>query len=295
MALLDAIEDRHDEPAGLTTSQSALDTYTAEDALEYDPDDGTVQDGPADRVKWYGNILGSNEFKEKRVGAVIGSNHYGDTFIKKWGAYDGNAIERGPGKGADLTYGDYGDHILAHMREHDTLQAAMRYGRDGNGAVVYVHTNTLPEWTTVAGEGRVIETWSDGMKSVLKAAEDLGSEFTTADVADHPTVEIGGRKILEHLKKLISRGYISGSIDGGRYTWKEDGLHRVSDHGDAELEPVSIEGLRTGEVDELARSSNYTWQFVNTPMEGGAEDQVQCSGGRRNWLTRSMGEGDPPD
>jgi len=133
MALLEAIADRHGEAPGVISSAAALDAYKAEEKLAFDPEDGTVEHGPADRVKWYGNVLGSNEFKAKRVGAVLGSNHYGDGFIKKWGAYAEKAVERNDEYGADLSYGSFGDRVLTHMREHDTLQAAMRFGRDGNG------------------------------------------------------------------------------------------------------------------------------------------------------------------
>ncbi|WP_135662155.1 hypothetical protein [Halorhabdus rudnickae] len=147
---------------------TAKDEYDSEDVLEL-----------VDETKHYGNVLESNEFDDTRLGGVIGSNHYGDGYIKKWGAYAGRTVEReaidpdAPDRGENLTYGDFVDDVLKHMREHDTLQAAMRFGRDGNGAVVYVHTDTLPEWVPIADEGRVVSTWSDGKRDVLEALEDL--------------------------------------------------------------------------------------------------------------------------
>lgn len=69
----------------------------------------------------------------------------------------GSLPEQGPGAksraGSALSHTSVGDEFLTQMREHETLQAAMRFGRDGNGAVVCVHTDTLPEWVLIAGEG----------------------------------------------------------------------------------------------------------------------------------------------
>jgi hypothetical protein len=163
-ALLEAIADEHEQTPSVITTETAEGEYDANGVLDL-----------VDETKHYGNVLGSNEFAETRLGAVIGSNHYGDQYIQKWGGYAGETVEREPGtKGQDLSYGGgFADDVLQHMREHDTLQAAMRFGRDGNGAVVYVHTDTLPEWVPVAGEARVLKTWSDGMQDVVTALADL--------------------------------------------------------------------------------------------------------------------------
>jgi DNA-binding transcriptional ArsR family regulator len=224
-----------------------------------------------DETKHYGNVLGSNEFDDTRLGAVIGSNHYGDHYIKKWGAYAGEAVDRGEEKGAGLSYGGFGDDVLRHMREHDTLQAAMRFGRDGNGAVVYIHTDTLPEWVPIAGEGRVLQTWSEGRRQVVEALADLG-EATTADVVDHPAVDVGRRQVLNHLKALREDHGIldrwQDDDDGRRVVWRDDGLHRLGEHGDVDLEPVDLDDLDGGEVDELARSVHYTWYFREIPAGG---------------------------
>lgn len=135
-----------------------------------------------DETKHYRKVLGSNEFDDIRLGAVIGSNHYGDGHIKNWGAYAGEAVEWGDEKGVSLTYGAFGDDVFQHMREHDTLQAAMRFGRDEDSAVVYVQTDTLPEWVPLAGERRVLTTWSAGMREVIDAAANL-EEWRTNEIA----------------------------------------------------------------------------------------------------------------
>jgi len=266
-ALLERVADEHGERPGVITTMTALDEYTNADVLDYDPESGDVTDGLASAVKWYGDVLGSNEFKEKRLGAVIGSNHYGDRFIKKWGAYAGHAVERNDEKGDGLSYGRFGDRIHAHMSKHDTLQAAMRFGRDGNGAVVYVHTDTLPEWVPLAGEGRVLTTWSDGMRDVVEALEDLGGA-TAAEIAAHPSVGVGERQVLNNLESLRDRGALSRDRDpedGRRFVWRDDGLHELGEHGDVELDPVELADLSEGEVTEVARSSIYTWDFVHSP------------------------------
>lgn len=114
--------------------------------------------------------------------------------------------------GADLTYGEFGDKVLTHMREYETLQAVMRFGRDGYGAIVYVHTDTLPDWVPIAGEGRIVNTWSDGMREVVQTTADL-EEWTTTELAAHETVSIGGRQVWEHLHTLAERGMLNRETD----------------------------------------------------------------------------------
>jgi len=284
-ALLEAIAEEHGERPSVITTTTAEHEYDAEDVLQY-----------VDDTKHYGNVLGSNEFDDTRLGAVIGSNHYGDGYIKKWGAYAGDAVERGEEKGADLSYTGFGDNVLQHMREHDTLQAAMRFGRDGNGAVVYVHTNTLPEWVPIAGEGRVLKTRSDGERAVIDALEDLGSA-TTAGIVDHPAVDLTRRQVFSHLENLVERGTLTrrqDPEDGRRVLWSDDGLHRVNEHGDVQLETVELENLTDEEVPEVGRSSIYTWDFRNRPPDrtGGRAKPT----GSTSPPVDALGAGDtPPD
>jgi DNA-binding transcriptional ArsR family regulator len=267
-ALLDAIVEKHDQHPALITTTTALKQYDKAGVIDVDITAATgdrVSDGPVDSVKWYGDVLGSNEFDDTRLGVVIGSNHYGDEFIQKWGAYAGEAVERGEEKGNDLSYGRFGDAVLRHMREHDTLQAAMRFGRDGNGAVVYVHTDTLPEWVPLAGEGRVVTTWSNGMEAVIQALEDLG-EATTAAVVEHPDVDLSRQQVFKHLEKLREQGVLNreqDDEDGRRVVWQDDGLYRLSEHGDVELAPVELEDPDDETVRQLARNRTYTWGFTN--------------------------------
>jgi hypothetical protein len=267
-ALLNEIQSIHDETPGVITTSTAENAYqTAEETL------------PIAETKHFGNVLGSNEFETKRVGAVFGSNHYGDQFIKRWGAYAGETIDvdRSEGKGDALDYGEFGNQVHSHMREHDTLQAAMRFGRDGNGAAVYVHTDTLPEWVPIAGEGQVLNTWSDGMRSVMKALEDLESG-TTAAVASHPAVDVCQRQVSNHLETLRERGVLSrerDADDGRRFIWFDACLDRVDDHGEVELPTTEMYDCPTSsEVDELSRNTVYTCEFVKIDPDTATVDTV---------------------
>ena len=285
-ALLEAIADAHGTLPSVITTITTEHKYDAEGVLEF-----------VDETKHYGNVLGSNEFDDTRLGAVIGSNHYGDGYVKRWGAYAGEAVERNDEKGAGLSYGGFGDRVLEHMREHDTLQAAMRFGRDGNGAVVYVHTNTLPEWVPLAGEARVLKTWSDGMRDVLEVLEERG-RATTAEIVDHPQIELSRQQVFAHLESLCDRGVLEreqDTEDGRRVVWIDDGLHRVNDHGEVDLEAISLEELDENEVRQLARSSIYTWEFTNFDDTTDDAPLPKGSNGGENRSDAVAGGSDPPD
>jgi len=136
-----------------------------------------------------------------------------------------------------------------------------------------VHTAALPEWVPIAGEGRVVRTWSDGMREVVDVLEQL-DRATTADIAAHPDVSIGERQVLEHLRELVERGVVRprhDPDDGRRVLWVGSGLHRISDHGVVELDRTPVDELTDAEVHELARSISYTWDFVITRRDTGGD------------------------
>jgi len=298
-ALLEAVRGRHDEKPGLITTRTALNEYDDAGVLAFDADDGVVRDGPVSRAKWRGDVLGSNQFADTRLGVVTGSNHFGDGYIKKWGAYHGRAVERNDEKGADLSYGRFGDRVLAHMQEHDTLQAVMRFGRDGNGAVVYCHTNTLPEWLPLAGEGRVLSTRSDGERQVLAAVEDL-DEWRTPEIAAHPDVDIGERQVFNVLADLAGDGVLTREWDGRGYSWTDDGLDELNDHGEVDLSgvedtPVAPDDASPETVAEMARNTLYTWGFCNHDDEPDSGAVAGGSNGGDTPGTGSRGAGPPPD
>jgi hypothetical protein len=154
------------------------------------------------------------------------------------------------------------------MREHETLQAAMRFGRDGGGATVYVNTAALPDWVPIAGEGRVLGVWSDGMRQVLDAANGLDS-WRTRDIAEHPDVTISERQVRDHLNTLAERGFLNREIEGRGYVWRDDGLHHVNDHGEVEIDVVKD----TDTIAEVSRMSIYTWEFRNPNHDTALADE----------------------
>ncbi|WP_312911100.1 bifunctional DNA primase/polymerase [Natronosalvus caseinilyticus] len=292
-ALLEGIAAEHgQQPALITTKRAKEHVYEPEGVLDL-----------VTETKHYGDVLGSNEYASTRLGAVIGSRNYGPDFVAKWGAYHGTAVEpRFPGEdlpleaGVRTDYGDVGNEIRQHMTEHQTLQAAMRFGRDGNGAVVYVHTNTLPDWVPIAGEGRVLRTRSQGEREVVAALNALpGTAWTTAEVAAHPDVNITRQQVFTHLERLYDRGYLDreqNPQDGRGYRWLDDDLHRVTEHGEVELEPVELDDL--DEVRQVVRMSTYTWNLTNSPSEG-APGACQSPGVRSLPGRAGREGGDPPD
>jgi DNA-binding MarR family transcriptional regulator len=183
------------------------------------------------------------------------------------------------------------------MREHDTLQAAMRFGRDGGGAVVYVHTDTLPDWVPIVGEARVLSTRSDGERSVIAALEQLGIA-TTAELVGHPVVDLSRQQVFRHLERLRERGVLTREQDpedGRRVRWRDEGVARLGEHGDVEIGKLEINDLDEAEVRQLARSTTYTWELTNVSAEGRKRmgDLPACPPERPHGaITRG---GPPPD
>jgi hypothetical protein len=262
-ALLAEIERRHDQRADLITTATAERVFESEGVL----------DDYGGRTKHYGNIKGSNEFAASRVGAVIGSRHFGDDYVQTWGAFADETVtvpDRSDpeNQGAGLSYGGdgFGDDVLAHMREHETLQAALRFGRDGGGATVYLHTDTLPEWVPVAGRGRVLSTYdkSSSMIQTIKAAIHADDPFTKHDVLDHDEVTVGERTVKRRLRDLAATDLLDREVQGGSAAT----LYR--------LNPGAITDVkREGEVnldgeDEFAGQHSY-WE-----PNRGAVPQTRC-------------------
>lgn len=100
----------------------------------------------------------------------------------------------------------------------------------------------------------------------IDAARDLGANgkgWTTGEVADHPAVEIGERQVRDHLHRLARRGYVAVETAGTGFVWRDDGLHRVGEHGEVELGAGDVGEPDDAESAELARNilsvvSRYT-------------------------------------
>jgi hypothetical protein len=266
-ALLETIDRVEGQLPDLISTKAALSQY--EDAGLF---------GLVGSRENYGNLTSSNQFAESRLGCVVGSRHYGDDYIELWGALVRESVEANGKHGHERAYGDFGDKVLTHMREHQTLQAVMRFGRDGGGARIYVHTDTLPDWFPVASRGRVVKPWSDGMKEVISAITNLG-DCTAREIAEHPGVGIGLRQVQNNVRELERRGFVQKSDEqqGNAFVYRDGGLHR-SRHGVAELglegeakraaelfepgDPIEGSELTTEQAHEVWHGVPYASEFV---------------------------------
>jgi predicted transcriptional regulator len=204
--LFEKVADREGTKPALISTAKALSQYEEEGAID-----------AVGNNEHYGNLKGTNEFQRERVGIVAGSQHYGDDYVKRWGALTGQSVERGDGKGMDLDYGEFGNKVLHHMREHEVLQALLRFGRDGDGANIYVHTAALPEWVPVEAKGE-INTWSKGTREIVEVLEaDGADEWRTSDVAEK--VDISTRQVRKNLNRLADADYVEKRKEGRGNTW----------------------------------------------------------------------------
>lgn len=208
-ALIRAVRRREETTPALISTKQAIRQYEQAGLLTH-----------IDESEHYGNLTGSNQFKGQRIGLVIGSQHYGDDYIERWGAFADETIERRPeGKGLELDYGEFGNRVLTHMRENQVLQAVFRFARGETDTTVYVHTAALPTWTPIESSCQV-NVWSDGTKSVLQALrQGDADEWTTKEVANSEQVDIGERQVRNNLSTLDEAGVVEKQKIGRGYQW----------------------------------------------------------------------------
>lgn len=211
--LFDEVLETHGEEPGLVTSRRALQKYKNEDEFQFDENE----------VLYYGNLLGSNKLADKQVGIVAYSQHPGDGFIQKWGGYYGDGVERRTiegekTRGVDLSYTGFGDDILTHMRENQTLQAVLRFGRTGKGARVYIHTNTLPEWVEIDHEVS-ISRFGEKQQEIVQAVLEQDSEFARRDL----DVSASRQWTTDFLSSLVDREFLECEELRGRYYYRVAG------------------------------------------------------------------------
>lgn len=117
----------------------------------------------------------------------------------------------------ELDYGEFGNKALRNMREHEVLQAVLRFGRNEFPTTVYVHPAALPEWVPVEAEGK-IDRWSKGTREIVEVLEsDASDEWRTADVAEQ--VSISERHVRTNVDKLVESGHVEKRKDGRGITW----------------------------------------------------------------------------
>ncbi|WP_410766419.1 winged helix-turn-helix domain-containing protein [Haloferax sp. DFSO60] len=208
MVLFEAVSNREEVQPVLISTNSALEAYQEEGVAEYVSDCAN-----------YGGIKGSNEFSATRVGIVAGSPHYGDPYIKKWAALAKESASRKKDTdGVEQDFGPFGNQILQGMRESEVLQALLRFGRDGRGATVYVHTGAIPDWVELEEPVPDVRQWSDGMLEVIDAIKALPiPEWRTKELAEE--VSISTRQVRTHLNSLEELGYVGHRTVGRGKTW----------------------------------------------------------------------------
>jgi hypothetical protein len=274
-ALARAVRIKHDAKPDLVTTGTMHGVLAGQGAIDEPAGDseGANGDGLYGKALYHGNLKGSNRLKHSRVGIVEGSTHYGDEFVKKWAAFAGENAERGAKKGLNLSYGGgVADDVLRHMREHQTLQGALRFGRDGNGATVYVNTNTLPEWVPTKRVGGVLTTKGDSEREVIEAMTDLGGVATRTEIQQHEDVSVSRQSIERVLNRLSDDGRIEKEWDSGQNVYTVAAFGDLNEHGDVDL---LTDGGENDSHDDKTAYRNYYRQLCHRVKEAHGSDPVR--------------------
>lgn len=263
-ALLHEVREVHGERPSVVTSKAALREYEREGLLHEYVDNHQL---------YFGNMRGSNTLKSKRIGIVLGSPHHGDGKLKKWGALLGESVEPARVGGQRRTiYGETGETLLKHIREAEVLQAALRFGRDGGGSTVYLHTGAVPEWLPVEEGG--VRPYKTKEAAILSALRE-GDSLTAKEIAERAGVT--PRYVRSVLKRLDVEGE-KDSMDKRvrRYSLKGD----ANPYGEVDL-PSPCESIaQVPEPSPIIES--YSRWFRNPCYSLSSEE----------WL--SVGEVTPP-
>jgi hypothetical protein len=224
----------------------------------------------------YGNVTGSNALMACRLGAVLGTQHYGDHTVEKWAALAGESVAR-TGHGTDLDYGsEIANTYLKHMSEDQTMQAILRFGRDEGGAVVFAHTAALRDEVPVVADGAVTTAFSRSAREVRDAALPyVGREeaFTVSDIEDD--VECSRRSIQRALAEFAGLGYLERHEAGAG---QANEFHPIADPGVGDVTPPTIDQPAEEPVDRSERRTSpdddhsevyYTWSVGVGARNGG--------------------------
>ena len=279
----------------VTTSKSVADQYR---------EGGFVENGLAKTIDHTGNLRGTNRYAEERLAIQLGSSHHGDHEIRRRAAWLREPVEVS-GKGMDRDYGsDLANSILQQMRENQTAQNVMRFGRDGGGALIGLKTAAFPEWLPVAGKGAV-SPWPAGMKEVLEAWNDLSpgplKTVEVAEIAGHDAVSVSERQVRNALESFVELGYVKKGDhpnDGRKNVYVDDGLGSVDPEEYAEVELPELEwpapaGGDEGDVPEVRLTNIYTSDFDSSEADLTEEQQAALPMGVGD-VTGDMDRGDPP-
>jgi len=206
VALIEWVGSQADEKPSLISTSAALAKYE-----KFLKDRGGDLQALIDKKVHYNDFKGDNSLKQKRLGIVIGSNHIGDEHVEQWCAFEGISVKRKDGtRGMDQELGEGQGHWEG-MLHNEVLQAVTRFGRDGGGATVYVHTGALPEWVECEMPRVHIRHWYKGMREVIEAIDELlskGKESWKIKDVD-PEVSITIQQVRTYHGTLAEFGYIN--------------------------------------------------------------------------------------
>ena len=234
LVLFEGVSLRENVPPALITSKSALAQYEENGICDI-----------VEETEHYGNLKGSNKFSRTRVGIVAGSPHYGDDYIKRWSALAGESAEEAHDedgirmKGMEQDFGEYGNQILYGMRENEVLQAILRFGRDGEGATVYVHTAAIPDWVKRDEAVPDIRRWAPGMYETLEVINEIKKrEWRTNDVTTR--VSVSEQQVRDHLHTLADFGFVSFRQEGRGYVWSDESLEEIGQRGHVQFSDKGV-------------------------------------------------------
>lgn len=207
-ALFWGVEARHGEKAALIAPKKALAVYEPSGSLEL-----------ISESKTFGEVLSSNAFADESLGIVSGSPHPGDPTFQREAALMGFSIESNGEKGEAKSYGEHGDPIYHHFVHNQVLQAICRFGRDADGATVYINTTAIPDWLTF--DKKVNPELFAGKKAreIAACLREYGEEGATQQILADET-DCSKRYVRDRLNRLVDAGYVKKHEYAGR-----DGQH----------------------------------------------------------------------
>lgn len=136
------------------------------------------------------------------------------------------------------------------MRDQQTLQNILRFGRKRGETVIVLPTAVFPDWLPVRAQGSVTP-WSRGMREVHSVWRDLceltDTESTVVDIAAHDEVSVTNTRVRTILDRLDSELRLvtsrPNSDEGRQKLWSDTGLRTV-DHlktTEEDLTELSVE------------------------------------------------------
>lgn len=215
-ALIRAIEDKHGcKPAVITTGK-------AEDQL-LDSNGYIGMRLEDDDVEHYYNLKSLNRFRNRTLACILGSVHPGDREIQRLAALDGYCVTRQSTNPQD--FGETGNPYLQYVREQHVVQAIFRFGREAQGATIYVNTSAIPEWLEPNQVDGVVRMRTETEQEILRCLYLLGSA-TRAEIEDElpDQIEVGSRTVRKHLNKLVDEGCVHKTGKGRGTEYHDDGI-----------------------------------------------------------------------